>query len=74
MSEAFEHPHNRHRQSFIEVDGVMQPAPAPRFLGTPSAVQCPPARTGQHTDAILRDWGFSADEIAALRAGGAVAG
>jgi alpha-methylacyl-CoA racemase len=73
MSEALAHPHNRHRRSFVEVDGVAQPGPAPRFLGTPTQVQRPPARTGEHTDAILRDWGFAADEIAALHAGGAVA-
>ena len=74
MSEAIEHPHNRHRGSFVEVDGVVQPGPAPRFLGTPTRVQLPPARTGEHTDAVLKDWGFPADEIAALHAAGAVAG
>jgi alpha-methylacyl-CoA racemase len=36
-------------------------------------VQRPPARIGEHTDEILRDWGFSADEIAALHRSGAVA-
>jgi alpha-methylacyl-CoA racemase len=73
MSEAVEHPHNRHRESFVIVDGVRQPAPAPRFLGTPTQVQRPPAYTGEHTDAILKDWGFSADEIALLHREGAVA-
>ena len=73
MSEAIDHPHNRYRQSFVEIDGVAQPAPAPRFLGTPTQVQRPPARTGEHTDAILADWGFSEGEIAALRMAGAVA-
>ncbi|HTT78454.1 MAG TPA: CaiB/BaiF CoA-transferase family protein [Stellaceae bacterium] len=73
MSEALQHPHNRHRESFIEIGGVVQPAPAPRFLGTPSRVERPPARTGEHTDAILQDWGFSPDEIARLHAEGAVA-
>src|SRR4051812_45683850 len=73
MSEAMAHPHNVHRSSFVEVDGIAQPGPAPRFLGTPSRVQRPPARVGEHTDAILGDWGFSADEIAALRKAGAVA-
>src|SRR6202790_764475 len=63
MSEALSHPHNRHRNSFVEVDGIAQPAPAPRFLGTPSQVQRPPARIGEHTDAVLKDWGFAADEI-----------
>src|SRR5579863_1167266 len=67
MSEAMHHPHNVHRRSFVEVAGIMQPAPAPRFLGTPTQVQCPPARVGEHTEAILRDWGFSAAEIAALQ-------
>ena len=74
MSEAFDHPHNVHRQSFVEVDGIKQPGPAPRFLGTPTRVQCSPARVGEHTGAILKDWGFSADEIAGLRRTGAVAG
>jgi alpha-methylacyl-CoA racemase len=73
MSEAMRHPHNVHRQSFVEIDGVMQPAPAPRFLGTPTAVQCPPARVGEHTRDILRDWGFSADEIDGLHRSGAAA-
>ncbi|HEX3863306.1 MAG TPA: CaiB/BaiF CoA-transferase family protein [Stellaceae bacterium] len=72
MSEAMSHPHNRHRQSFVEVDGVAQPGPAPRFLGTPSRIQRPPARTGENTDEILRDWGFSAGEITALHQNGAV--
>ena len=73
MSEAMRHPHNVHRQSFVEVAGIAQPAPAPRFLGTPSRVQRPPARVGEHTDAILRDWGFSPGEIAELHRAGAVA-
>jgi alpha-methylacyl-CoA racemase len=73
MSEALEHPHNRHRNSFVEIDGIPQPAPAPRFLGTPTRVQCPPARVGEHTDAVLRDWGFSAAEITELHRSGAVA-
>jgi alpha-methylacyl-CoA racemase len=73
MSEAFSHPHNVHRHSFVEVDGIAQPGPAPRFLGTPTHVQSPPARVGEHTDAVLRDWGFAADEIAGLHRSGAVA-
>src|ERR1700726_3427756 len=72
MSEALAHPHNRHRASFVEIDGIAQPAPAPRFLGTPTQVQRPPARIGEHTDAILRDWGLSADEVAELHRTGAV--
>jgi len=72
MSEALDHPHNRHRESFVEIDGIPQPAPAPRFLGTPSHVQRPPARIGEHTEAVLKDWGFSADEVAKLHRSGAV--
>ena len=73
MSEALKHPHNLHRESFVEIDSIAQPAPAPRFLGTPARVQRPPARIGEHTDAILKDWGFSADEIAVLHRDRAVA-
>jgi len=73
MSEALTHPHNLHRESFVEIDGIPQPAPAPRFSGTPTEVQRPPARIGEHTDAILKDWGFTADEIATLHKAGAVA-
>ncbi|MGH7094079.1 MAG: CaiB/BaiF CoA transferase family protein [Stellaceae bacterium] len=72
MSEALTHEHNRHRKSFVEIDGIPQPAPAPRFSGTPTRVQMPPPRIGENTDAILADWGFSAGEVAALHAGGAV--
>ena len=72
MSEAIEHPHNVHRESFVEVAGIKQPAPAPRFLGTPTHVPRRPARCGEHTDAVLGDWGFSPAEIAALHRSGAV--
>src|SRR5579884_1172410 len=72
MSEAIRHPHNVQRGSFVEIDGIAQPGPAPRFLGTPTAVQGPPARAGEHTNEILRDWGFAAAEIADLHRNGAV--
>lgn len=45
------------RGTFVEVDGVSQPAPAPRFSRTPSAVQRPPSAPGADTRAALRDWG-----------------
>lgn len=73
MTEAPRHPHNVARGTFTEVKGVVQPAPAPRFSRTPGAIQGPPAHPGQHTDAALADWGFSADEIAKLRAAKAIA-
>ncbi len=72
MREATAHPHNRHRATFVEVEGVVQPAPAPRFGHTPSAIQRPPARPGEHTVEALRDWGFSAAELERLRASGTI--
>ena len=74
MSEAIEHPHNVHRKTFIELDGIVQPAPAPRFSATPGAVSRPPAHAGQHTDELLREW-LAADDatITKLRASGAIA-
>ncbi len=73
MSEAAEHPHLKARNTIVEDHGVMQPAPAPRFSRTPGSIQRPPAWPGQHTDELLADWGFGADEISSLRASGAVA-
>lgn len=73
FDEAPRHPHNAARGSFVDVDGVTQPAPAPRFSRTPSAVVCPPPDPGADTDDVLRDLGFSESEIAAQRAAGAVA-
>ncbi len=73
LAEAPQHPHNAARGTFVEVEGVVQPAPAPRFSRTkPELRQGPPTR-GQHTDEALRDWGFSAAEIAGLRAARAIA-
>jgi alpha-methylacyl-CoA racemase len=71
MSEAIRHEHNTHRGSFVEVEGVAQPGPAPKFLGTPTQVQGRPAYCGENTDEVLRDWGFSPGEIAALHQSGA---
>ena len=73
LEEAPNHPHNKARQTFIEIEGVVQPAAAPRFSRTRSEVQGPAAEPGQHTEAALADWGFAADEIAKLREAGAVA-
>ncbi len=71
--EAIVHPHNQARSTFVNVAGVDQPAPAPRFSRTPPAVPTPPAHAGQHTDEALARWGFGEDEIAALRDGEAIA-
>jgi alpha-methylacyl-CoA racemase len=70
MREAIAHAHNVARQTFVAVDGVIQPGPAPRFSRTPGKIQSPPARPGEHTEQALADWGFPAGEIAALKAKG----
>jgi alpha-methylacyl-CoA racemase len=72
MDEAPHHPHNVVRNVFVDVEGVVQPGPAPRFSRTPAAIQSSPADPGQHTDEALADWGFSANEIEKLRQAGAV--
>lgn len=68
--EAANHPHSLARGSFMEVGGVVQPAPAPRFLGTPSAAPRPAPQRGEHGGAALRDWGFDATAIERLQAQG----
>ncbi|HMG41751.1 MAG TPA: CaiB/BaiF CoA-transferase family protein [Acidimicrobiales bacterium] len=73
IPEALEHPHNVQRQTFVEVAGIPQPAPAPRFDRTPAAISAPPPHAGQHTDEILDEAGFDADRIAKLKASGAIA-
>jgi alpha-methylacyl-CoA racemase len=73
MSEAAAHPQLAERGTIVEVDGVQQPAPVPRFSRTPGAIRSGGIDVGQHTDAALADWGFTTDEIAALHASGAIA-
>jgi alpha-methylacyl-CoA racemase len=73
LEEAPQHPHNVERGTFIDVAGVTQPAPSPRFSRSTAEVQGPPAHAGQHTDEVLAAAGVNADEIAALRSSGAVA-
>src|SRR5215831_13682020 len=65
------HPHNAARKTFIDVGGVTQPAPAPRFGRTACAPPSPPARPGADTNDVLAGLGFSAIEIARLRDNGA---
>jgi alpha-methylacyl-CoA racemase len=66
LDEAPKHPHNAARKTFVEVGGVTQPAPAPRFSATPGAIQGPPPAIGAHTAEALKDWGLSDADVAAL--------
>jgi alpha-methylacyl-CoA racemase len=72
LQEAVDHPHNRARNTFIEVDGVVQPAPAPRFSRTVPQTPQAPRASGVDLEGALGRWGFGAGEIAALRDSGAV--
>jgi alpha-methylacyl-CoA racemase len=66
LDEAPKHPHNVARQTFVEVAGVTQPAPAPRFSATPGAIQGPPPAIGAHTREALLEWGLSPAEVGEL--------
>jgi alpha-methylacyl-CoA racemase len=72
LEEAPQHPHNRARRTFVVVDDVLQPAPAPRLSRTPGEIRNPPPQTGQDTQAVLCEWGFMQEEIDALLAAGAI--
>jgi len=67
MEEAYLHPHNQARGTFVEENGVLQPAPAPRFSRTRPEIQGPPPIPGQHTEEVLREAGLAAKEIEALK-------
>jgi len=68
LSEAPRHPHNRARQTFVEVDGISQPAPAPRFSKGKSSAPARPPRRGEHTLSVLGEAGLSEQEITGLAA------
>lgn len=70
--EAPEHPHNKARETFIQIDGFTQPAPAPRFSRTPGEVQHAAHCAGEDTQAVLADFGFSNVEIEQLKNCGAL--
>jgi len=67
MAEAREHPHNRARGTFVDVQGIAQPGPAPRFSRSTARISRPPAAGAAHTDEVLEEWGLGPDEIARLR-------
>ncbi len=73
LVEATRHPHTTARGTFIERDGVVQPAPSPRFSRTEATIQRPPSHAGQHTDEVLTEWGVADGAgLASLRASGAI--
>ena len=71
--EAPSHPHNQARNTFVQVEGVTQPAPAPRFSRTEPAITGSARAPGADTAAVLADCGFTADEVAELQAVGVIA-
>ena len=73
LTEAPAHPHNQARSTFVEVDGVIQPGPAPRFSSTTAEIRHGPSRSGTNTDEVLVWLGFSPTDIGKLRDSGAVA-
>ncbi|MGJ8686711.1 MAG: CaiB/BaiF CoA transferase family protein [Spongiibacteraceae bacterium] len=70
MNEAPEHPHNKARESYLHIDGVVQPAPAPKFSRSISDVPRAPSPSGADTAAVLNDLGYGDADIAALREAG----
>jgi alpha-methylacyl-CoA racemase len=72
MDEAPRHPHNVARGTFVDYDGVMQPAPAPRFSRTPGGIRRPPASRGENTEEALMAWGFRDADLDRLRVAGAI--
>ena len=72
LKEAPNHPHNIDRKTFVELDGVVQPAPAPRFSRTQGEIQGPAAMAGEHTREVLSTWNFSDQEIGELQAARAI--
>ena len=72
LKEAPNHPHNIDRKTFVELDGVVQPAPAPRFSRTQGEIQGPAAMAGEHTREVLSAWNFSDQEIGELQAARAI--
>ncbi len=72
MGEALKHPHNVARDAYPVVEGVPQPAPAPRFSRTPGAIQRPPCNSGEGGEEALADWGFAKGDIASLKSAGTI--
>lgn len=73
MDEAPLHPHNQQRETFVSVEGIVQPAPAPRYSRTKTAPPTPLVQSTGQVQSILSGIGFAADELERLRAEGIIA-
>jgi alpha-methylacyl-CoA racemase len=74
MDEAPHHPHNRARNTFLELEGVAQPGPAPRFAGTPLGPPSPPEPPGAvDLRAALAEWNIDPNELEIAQASGLLA-
>jgi alpha-methylacyl-CoA racemase len=72
MTEAYEHPHNEARDTFVNIDGITQSAPAPRFSRTVSEVRSPAGEDALKNQDVLKSWGLSASDVAKLEKAGAL--
>lgn len=72
ISEAKDHPHNKARDTIVEIEGVAQPNVAPRFFGTPSKIQGPAPEIGADTESVLSGWGFDKTDIEKLKSAEAI--
>lgn len=73
VEEAWSDPHNLARGTFVDIAGITQPSPQPKFSRTPAEVDSPPAAPGEHTLAALTAWGLPSDRIQAWQEAGAIA-
>jgi alpha-methylacyl-CoA racemase len=72
LEEAPQHPHNRAHGTFVEHEGVVQPAPAPRFSRTQSEIRRRPPANGQDNNSALQEWGLTNEAVQDLKKRGAL--
>jgi Predicted acyl-CoA transferases/carnitine dehydratase len=66
INEAPKHQHNIDRETFVEIDGVVQPNVAPRFSRTESKINGPSAINGEHNETALMEWGISEEKVKSI--------
>jgi alpha-methylacyl-CoA racemase len=66
------HPHNVARKTFVDVQGVMQPGPVPRFSRTKGEIKSPPPDNSDDENSVLKEWGVDNSEIEALKKADAI--